>query len=94
MKGEGEGRNGENGMERRRKAEGLRVKGEGEGRKTAPPMPPPGLTEERGGRREKDGPSYALPPPQKKKKKKILGTQIFLSQLNGVWAPLCKGKRF
>ena len=46
MKGEGEGRNGENGMERRRKAEGLRVKVEGEGRKTAPPIPPPlGLRE-------------------------------------------------
>ena len=25
---------------------------------------------------------------------KIVGTQIFLVQLNGVWAPLCKAKRF
>ena len=28
------------------------------------------------------------PPP------KIVGTQIFLVHLNGVWAPLCKAKRF
>ena len=59
--------------------------------KDGPSYAPPGLREERGGRREKDGPSYA---PPKKKKKKILGTQIFLAQLNGVWAPLCKAKRF
>ena len=41
-----------------------------------------------GGRREKDGPYYVPTPP------KIVGTQIFLVQLNGVWAPLCTAKLF
>ena len=43
-----------------------------------------------GGRREKDGPSYASSPPPKK----IVGTQILLVQLNGVLAPLCKATPF
>ena len=36
-------------------------------------------------------PMPQAPPP---KKKKIVGTQIFLVQLNGVWAPLCKTTLF
>ena len=82
-------------MERRRKAEGLRVKGEVEGRKTAPPIPPPPRFKRVKGREKGERrPLLCSPPPKKKKKKKNLGTQIFLAQLNGVRAPLCKAKRF
>ena len=69
VKGEGEGRNGENGMERRRKAEGLRVKGEGEGRKTAPPIPPQ-FKRVKGREKGERRPLLCPPPPKKKKKKK------------------------
>ena len=95
----GRRKNGENGMVRRRKAEGLRVKVEGEGRKTAPPIAPPPRFKRVKGREKGERRPLLCPPPhthtkKKKKKKKILGTQIFLAQLNGVWAPLCKAKRF
>ena len=48
---------------------------EREGRKTLPPTPTP---------------ARPLPPPPPPKKKMIVGTQIFLFQLNDVCVPLCK----